>query len=217
MALFRAITAEEEAATAIIHALRQHRYPGAELLHRTKHQHKQAFVPFLAAISAFGKEMAGAEPRLEILEQASTGKKKLNAYLLVTLKGERHKVSNEPPLDVTIETAEGGPLFTKNLADFARLLGVPKVLSHIKQRAQRRNQLLYATDKGFPIVTSDVAPFILSRRNDVFLLLAVYLLIEPYPKHQALVVQCLRELLTVIEALPLDEQLNGSDDVTESA
>ena len=47
MAVFRSFCAEEEAATAIFHALRRLRYPGAERLKHRDHVQKAAVMPFL--------------------------------------------------------------------------------------------------------------------------------------------------------------------------
>lgn len=51
MAMFRAITAEEEAATAIFHSLQRLRYPGASGLNPRNHIHKNALAPFLHAVA----------------------------------------------------------------------------------------------------------------------------------------------------------------------
>ncbi len=49
---FRAITAEEEAATALIFALQRRRYPRANELDSYKHAHKAGLTPFLRAIES---------------------------------------------------------------------------------------------------------------------------------------------------------------------
>lgn len=51
MSLFRAITAEEEAATAVIRALNVRKHPNAERLKERQHQHKAAIWPFITAIA----------------------------------------------------------------------------------------------------------------------------------------------------------------------
>ena len=53
MAVFRAITAEEEAATAIFLALKEHGYENADKIKFKKHPYKQALEPFLRSIGKF--------------------------------------------------------------------------------------------------------------------------------------------------------------------
>ncbi len=51
MAAFRAITAEEEAASALFHSLKRRRYAGAARLSPRNHVHKNAVAPFCTAVS----------------------------------------------------------------------------------------------------------------------------------------------------------------------
>jgi hypothetical protein len=55
MASFRAITGEEEAATALITAIRARRYPNAKEFNPRDHQHKAAV---MACVMAIGTQMA---------------------------------------------------------------------------------------------------------------------------------------------------------------
>ncbi|PLU07434.1 hypothetical protein BMJ29_02810 [Sinorhizobium medicae] len=66
MSFFRAITAEEEAATALILALKQRRYPGSEKLNPWEHLHKAAVSPFLDAVGNVLAETGMPAPRLSI-------------------------------------------------------------------------------------------------------------------------------------------------------
>src|SRR5688572_22622865 len=51
LAAFALITADEEAITAIMHALKRRNYPGADRLRTYNHNHKWAFIPFLKAMT----------------------------------------------------------------------------------------------------------------------------------------------------------------------
>ena len=52
MAVFHAITGEEEAATAIIYSLKRHNYPGSDQLNPHSHVHKNAVYPFFLAVGS---------------------------------------------------------------------------------------------------------------------------------------------------------------------
>src|SRR4051812_32687695 len=73
MAAFRAITAEEEAATALFHSLKRHRYPGSELLKPRDHLQKNAVAPFCSAVSRLFElvdEQFDLRPQLRINDEA---------------------------------------------------------------------------------------------------------------------------------------------------
>jgi hypothetical protein len=59
MAVFRSFCAEEEAATAIFHALRRLRYPGAERLKHRDHVQKAAVMPFLWMVPTLSNPIRG--------------------------------------------------------------------------------------------------------------------------------------------------------------
>lgn len=62
MAIFRAITAEEEAATALILALQIQCYPGADQLRPWNHVHKSAFWPLILAVNNFLSRSSMPQP-----------------------------------------------------------------------------------------------------------------------------------------------------------
>lgn len=57
LAIFSAITAEEESATALFHVLKKHSYDGAELLNGRSHLHKIALHPFMLAVGKLFTEV----------------------------------------------------------------------------------------------------------------------------------------------------------------
>lgn len=57
MAVFRAITAEEEAATAIFLALKEQRYESANKIKYKKHPYKLALEPFIRSICTFFRKI----------------------------------------------------------------------------------------------------------------------------------------------------------------
>lgn len=66
MAAFRAITAEEESATAVMYAIKRHAYPGHEYLNVRDHIHKNALSPFLTAV---GEVLAIADRQFDLRPQ----------------------------------------------------------------------------------------------------------------------------------------------------
>ena len=70
MAAFRALTAEEEAASALIHSLKWHRYKLSEQLKPRDHIQKAAVYPFFLAVEGLLARGVPreADPQLEIDE-----------------------------------------------------------------------------------------------------------------------------------------------------
>jgi hypothetical protein len=60
MAVFRSITAEEEAATAIFIALKEKHYNNADKIQYKKHPYKQALGPFIRAIGKFSSNISNS-------------------------------------------------------------------------------------------------------------------------------------------------------------
>lgn len=59
MAIFRLITAEEEAATSILLMLKEHGYEGAKELNKNNHLHKQCLYPYICSIIELLKSYLG--------------------------------------------------------------------------------------------------------------------------------------------------------------
>jgi len=66
MAAFRVITAEEEVATAIFHALVRRKYVGANQIDPRNHVHKAAVAPFFEAVEGFFRAGA-AQAQVHVL------------------------------------------------------------------------------------------------------------------------------------------------------
>ena len=77
--------------------------------------------------------------------------------------------------------------------------GAPSVMAHLKERANLRNQILYAGDSGYPIPVDErvLHGLELARRN-TFLLLKVFLLVDAYPSIQSFARQCLLAFLKML-------------------
>ena len=202
MAAFSAITAEEEAATAVFHAIRRRRYLGWEKLDPWDHVQKNALFPFIEAIRRFfaaSEEELGLAPKLVF---DIDGKK-----LFLTFNPKRFNPAENvarviPPLHFSISRHDKKLHdFSTQLASVAAEKGAPSIEKYIRDRANMRNRLLYASNKGIPSITN-TAGFLLSQREHVNLHLVVYLLIDPYREKQDFVQQCVLAFLKMLNRLP---------------
>lgn len=203
MAVFRAITAEEDAATGLMFALKHRQYPGAERLLPRDHAQKAAWIPFIEAI---GKMMAdsgvplgkiilnaGDPPRIDI---------RIPAEALGIAGANGHHVSPDEPLNLIIRTGKtaddlGVATFETELEAWAAARGKADARLWITEAANLRNQVLYAADSGIP-TAPDPTKLILERRRRVQVLLLVTIAVLQADAPQPLAAQALRSFLKVM-------------------
>jgi hypothetical protein len=208
MAAFRGITAEEEAATAILIALKEKKYRHAEKLNHKRHDHKQAVYPFLRAIGNFLHETQPfpVKPHLVIAEE--DGKKLFRIELEMP---DGRIVIPEPPLGFTVTKEDGTPYhFDRQLQDIADGAGKETALAHIKELAQTRNHLLYADYEGLPAVTSDLSQGLMVAQRRVLLLVRVLCLIFPYKEKAVFVEQAIEAFLKMMGEIEAEAKGEGA-------
>lgn len=211
MAYFRALTAEEEAATAVFRAMKRLKYKGAEQLKDRNHAHKNALVPFAYAVGKVLKLTVdlGFEPQLVIKEEGPQAGK-LQVRLTVHVNGEKLHAWPIPPLHYGISLNDKPHDFSLQLNDLASEAKAQDALAYVKAMANRRNQVLYAHPTGIPVAAKDEA-FLEKRRKNVFMLLTIYLLIDQYEEQQMFVQQAIDALLKLLKIVekptPDDEAL----------
>lgn len=185
MAAFRAICAEEEAATALICSLKDQNYVGSSGLHFRHHAHKHAVIIFVSTVTLWfsnRKAQAGntfGQHRVYFDDV----KGRVGLHLALQLGNLDIQVQPTPPLHLVTQ----GP---RTLADEFKdemkvLLGLDKVSeirTLIDQRANLRNTLLYATPEGIPKPKGDVMAFIENQAGIVNSLLTALALIDPWRK-----------------------------------
>lgn len=200
MAAFRAITAEEESAAALFHALRRWDYQGADSLRPRSHFQKAALIPFYEAVSEVLEvnHQAGIMTRLVIDKRERRLGTSVDFSRVAPGVPEMAPI---PPLHFTIKSDDRLHDFQEQLEEAVRRRGVSSVEKYIAERANKRNQLLYATSTGVPSVTA-LNNFLPAQRQHVVINLVLYLLIDPYPKHQLFVEQGLRAFLKMLGKLP---------------
>ena len=202
MAFFRGACAEEEAATAIFHSLMRLRYPNADLLKPRDHVQKVAVTPFLWALHRAVDPFldAGFAPRVEVTGQEE--EEILTCSFVVSVTGQR--AYPVPPLDFSVKDAnsETGYDFTSEIETLKQFGNFKDVLDYLRNGANQRNRVLYASQNGPLEVSGPVEPFLNSQSETVTRLLTVFLLIDCYPQHQSFVVQSLSAFAKMLEKVP---------------
>jgi hypothetical protein len=207
MSLFRAITAEEEAAAALILALQRQRYPGANKLDHKKHDQKLAIIPFLDAIQTMLFDAGVKAPTVQI----SLGKR---PQLSLAIEIKNNLENEEPlfgwpdhPLNFVLRHGVGQSaetyLFEKELQSVADGRGLENMIAVVRDVANIRNRILYADDGGYPTVTFR-DELIIERRRRVTVIMALTIAILQTPSHQLFAVQCLEAFLRVLRKLTGD-------------
>jgi hypothetical protein len=198
MAVFRAITAEEEAARALFHSLQRRRYPGAERLNWRKHEHKSAVAPFFEVVRHF---LANIPQVMEIKLVIDRRETPVRLQIALQFPFLKEWVFPIPPLNYNISANDKLHDFGPEIEKLAQDKNVARLQDHIVERANQRNRLLYASDQGLPNVDGDVDKVILGYRNIVFQILAVYVMVDPYSEHQNFVEQTLDAFLRIVPRL----------------
>ncbi|MEO6067398.1 MAG: hypothetical protein ABIQ41_05400 [Gemmatimonadales bacterium] len=201
MALFRALTGEEEAARAIIHSLHRLRYPGAERLNWKVHRHKAAMIPFLAAVGGLIKKGPITVPQLQIVQRDGKDQPSVRFEFMLP-DGQVVGVTPRPPLDLQLSVNDALHDFSPELDELLVDSAVKSLDKMIELRATERNGVLYATESGVPTITGDIAPAIEVRRGNIFACIAVFLLVDTFQVHQRFVLQCLPTYLKMLSLLP---------------
>ncbi|MNJ42183.1 hypothetical protein D3C77_371380 [compost metagenome] len=190
MAIFRAICAEEEAATALIGSLKEQQYEGAEKLNFRMHADKHAVILFVMTVMQWfqnRKVQAGQNfGRHRVYFDDVKGRRGLR--LGIQLGSSNLQVNPTPPLHLI---SEGARTLAEEFQDEMKdLLGFEKtseIKKLIEQRANFRNMILYATPTGIPRVAGSIDDFINSQISIINSLLVALALIDPwrspeYPK-----------------------------------
>lgn len=203
MAMFRAITAEEEAATALMLSLKQLSYEGAAKLQIRSHVHKQAFIPFLYIVGRYLGSLKPMPPmRLRKIEE--DGQPRL-VYELQIPDGRWAQPT--PPLHSLLWSADTGKPyhFERELNRFALEDAAGDIQNYLIAQANTRNKLLYASDDGIPRVTGGVLEPLAEQQKRVLLLCSLVCMLAPYKEKGVFAQQCLNAFLSFLGQLSEDE------------
>lgn len=199
MSVFRAITAEEEAATAIFMALKEKKYENSNKIKYKKHTYKQALEPFIRSIGTFSEKYSkisgfpfGEKFRMKIEGEGID--KKLSLYFYF----EGGLVAAIPPLGFAISVNDQPYHFESELLEITSGKCRDDVIKHIQKIANLRNELLYAQSAGIPEIIGNIDSHLRKRKNIVFIILRVFSLIFPYKGKALFVQQALNAYLTMM-------------------
>lgn len=198
IASFRAITAAEEAASALIRSLQLRGYPGAEQVDLRKHPHKAA-VPFF--LNAVRSEIAG-DRQIDLTVTLSVDPPKLTVavpiHQFVDLPDDLANLHIQlaDPLGVT-GSKPGVPANDYFDEAVKRVAGSRKVDKLIASEANARNTLLYAHDGGFPSSRATMRSIEQRERGGKLCLLLAIAVLQ-VDRHQEMAIQCLQGFLKVI-------------------
>jgi hypothetical protein len=209
MAIFRAITAEEEAATGLFLSIKRRGYRGAEKLRHRDHVHKNSVIPFFDAITRVIAKVGDQMPKSELIFEPDNKRLVIRFSHIHPQTGEDVWAYPTPPLHVSLRG--GTPNGKMKKEDFAAGVkeivagaNVKDIIEYVKNKANFRNQILYAAPDGYPTLTEDIDGALELYQRHVFTILRMYMLIDPYPGNQLFVQQALDAFLKTLRLLPHD-------------
>jgi hypothetical protein len=232
MAIFRGITAEEEAASSLFYSLKNQRYSNANKIDFKAHTHKLALIPYIKSVTHYMAELNehNSMPfyRYSVSFTEHNRRKALQLTLSINIDGRGWDVVPTPPLHFNISNGSTGTVVTFEKAFHKVIQGqaASSAIKYVKQIANQRNQLLYATERGQPGVTGDIPTFLEEQKKKVFQILTLLLLIDPWidKGHSAFVQQALDGFLLLLEKIeprdvtpPLRNAIRGPEQAEQNS
>lgn len=207
MAVFRAITAEEEAATGLLRALRLRKYPKSEQLRFRDHVHKAAVYPFILAIAkhaSYLKFNGIREVRLGIPK--SEDRPRLAVALVLDGALEGQIARPVPPLNFSYREGDDQslPNYRRYFLEVVGPSGVVGVRKYLEEKANERNLILYASSQGLPKCPEVPEGYLSKQKHCVITILKATLLTWPYAENQQFVQEGIDAFLSVTEKLQRD-------------
>lgn len=211
MAVFRCITAEEEAATGLIYCLKECNYANADYLKPKNHIHKGAVIPYFGILCQFIEDsfrQYGIE--IDLCLKDVNGHIQLKLEVLMALNNSLTQFIPEPPLNFAFAYEGKRFSYKKQIDSLVKSKGGVEIRKYLQDQANQRNLLLYATPKGFPSEIQIPSKFLPAYQKRVIAMLRAYLLTQPYKEIQPFVQDSLDAFLAMIASLELN---NLHDDV----
>jgi len=200
MAVFCAITAEEEAATSIFIALKEKGYDNSQKLKFKNHTYKQALAPFFQAIAKFIADVSQLAnfpfgKNFKLLIDSKEDQKKLKLSFVLP---NGVNASPIPPLHFSISMNEKTYTFEKELTEITTGQSKKEIIKYIEELANLRNCLIYSTPEGIPKIKGKIDGHLQKRQKTVFSFLRVLCLIFPYREKALFVQQALNAFLVML-------------------
>lgn len=200
MAALRSITAKEESAKAIFHALRASKYEGAERLGLKNHIHKLALMTFMRAVNDFFAEILEKSPVHDIKLSIERVSKRLSiSFCLTGIDG--YRLNPQPPLHFSSTVNAEHPDFQRQMDVFVKASAARAGASlekYLGEQPRLREKLLYAPDGGLHNFSGDIEKICQESQQKVFRNLILFLLIDQYPEQQEFVQQCLNAFVEIV-------------------
>jgi hypothetical protein len=202
MASFRAITGEEEAATALIKAIQLRRYEHAFRFNARNHLHK---VAVMACVTAIAKAMGPMLQHLELV--IDFDKPRIDVKVPLSTFGvnnaEDLAIQLIEPLGL-VHTKPGvheHHLYDGALAALAGEANFNSIANMAAAASNDRNKLLYASDSAMPTSKAN-ARSIEIRQSRAFTLLVLAIMVLQSRSHLPMVRQGILAFLSIIDRLP---------------
>lgn len=199
MCVFRAITAEEEAASGLMLSLKEIGYKYSEKLKHRDHVYKSAMYPFVSLIQmAFAYSLQDSDIKLGLAVVDNESEFSLKSYH--TIPGSDIYAYPIPPLDFNF-MLNGKPFrYDKQVDDYLNHVGADDIVKYVKGLANMRNKLLYASGEGYPSIEIKLS-FLEAKKRKVLEMLKIYLLIKPHAEKQLFVQQSIYAYLKMLKAI----------------
>lgn len=211
MAMFRAITAEEEAASGLLRCLISRGYPLSEHLRPREHVQKHAVTPFLQSIVQHLSNLRfDALHSVRLAVKEVEGAQRLVVAMNIGESEQELWATPTPPLNMSFREGPDMTAPTFHL-DFKRLIepkGYKNIRSFLDSEVNLRNRILYAAPDGIPFVEGLKVEFMVDRQHRVLSMIKALLLISPYAEHQPFVVEALRAFLILVGKLNAEPSSN---------
>ena len=204
MASFRAITGEEEAATALMRAIQFRQYPNARSFSARNHVHKAAVG---ACITAIGLDMRQALQRFQLTFNFDVPRIDISVPIatfgVVMPEGEEYFLHPAEPLSIvhTKPGKERSNLFEDNLVNLAEQTRFENIKKLVASQANARNTLLYAGDSSLPTSRATMNDLWV-RKDRAMAALILSIMVLQSKEHQPLVCDAVDAFLSVIARLP---------------
>jgi hypothetical protein len=206
ISLFCAITAVEEAVSSIFLALKHLGYDSADKINHFNHIHKSAFYPFCKALVFSFELFNNSKPQLAIDKNGKYPKLFIR-FFVENFNGESFLATPEVPFGFTISNDVKIEDFENNLKNYfgEEYEGLEKWL---KNEANLRNRILYATPNGIPKVEiTDPEKYLNDYEQKINTIMLLYFLIAPYKEKQIFVQQALHAFVKMIGKIPNEAKL----------
>lgn len=208
MAVFRCYTAEEEAASGLMHCLKERRYTNADRLKPRNHVHKNAVIPFLTILKRFFDEslgVHGVEPEIQLKEV--DGRRQLFFAVPVVVNGETTVFLPNPPLNFSVSNQAKRVSYNRHIDEYVRSHGAKDADDHLRDLANKRNLVLYAGPNGYPADIEIAEKFFPAHCARVLAVVRAYLLIQPHAEQQSYVQDSLDSFLGMLGLLTFNEEV----------